>query len=72
MAAAGRDARERRRRLAHGNRGRASPRRLSDAARDRILELARTEYRGYNDTHLAEALAEDEGIAISREAPDAG
>jgi transposase len=54
--------------LAHGNRGRASPRRLSDADRDRILELARTEYQGYNDTHLAEALAEDEGIAISRPA----
>jgi transposase len=54
--------------LAHGNRGRASPRRLSDADRDRILELARTVYQGYNDTHLAEALAEDEGIAISRPA----
>ena len=54
--------------LAHGNRGRASPRRLSDADRDRILELARTEYQGYNDTHLAEALGEDEGIVISRPA----
>ena len=54
--------------LAHGNRGRASPRRLPDADRGRVLELARTEYRGYNDTHLAEALAEDEGIAISRPA----
>jgi transposase len=54
--------------LAHGNRGRASPRRLPDADRERVLELARTEYRGYNDTHLAEALAEDEGIAISRPA----
>ena len=54
--------------LAHGNRGRASPRRLSDADRDRVLELARTVYQGYNDTHLAEALAEDEGIAISRPA----
>ena len=54
--------------LAHGNRGRASSRRLPDADRERVLELARTEYRGYNDTHLAEALAEDEGIAISRPA----
>ena len=54
--------------LAHGNRGRASPRRLPHGDRDRILELARTVYRGYNDTHLAEALAEDEGIAISRPA----
>ncbi len=52
--------------LAHGNRGRASPRRLPGATRERIVELARTTYRGYNDTHLAEALAEDEGIAIGR------
>jgi transposase len=52
--------------LAHGNRGRASPRRLPEATRERILELARTTYRGYNDSHLAEALADDEGIAIGR------
>lgn len=52
--------------LAHGNRGRASPRRLPPDRRERILELARTAYRGFNDTHLAEALAEDEGIAIGR------
>lgn len=44
--------------LAHGNRGRSSPRRLPDATADRIVELATTEYRGFNDTHLAEALAE--------------
>ena len=54
--------------LAHGNRGRASPRRLPGAVRARICELARTTYRGYNDSHLAEVLAEDEGIAISRAA----
>ena len=52
--------------IAHGNRGRASPRRRPAAERERICELARTTYRGYNDTHLAEALAEDEGIAIGR------
>lgn len=52
--------------LAHGNRGRASPRRLPDPVRERILELARTTYRGYNDSHLAEALDEDEGIRIGR------
>lgn len=52
--------------LAHGNRGRASPRRTPERTRERILELARTSYRGYNDGHLAEALAEDEGIAIGR------
>ncbi len=52
--------------IVHGNRGRPSPRRLASATRDRILELARTRYRGVNDTHLAELLAEDEGIVIGR------
>lgn len=52
--------------LVHGNRGRASPRRLPGPVRARILELARTTYRGDNDSHLAEALAEDEGISIAR------
>jgi transposase len=54
--------------LVHGNRGRSSPRRLSDETADRIVLLATTEYRGFNDTHLAEVLAEDEGIVISRPA----
>jgi transposase len=52
--------------LAHGNRGRASPRRIPDAVRSRIVALATTTYRGYNDSHLAEALADDEGIRIGR------
>jgi transposase len=52
--------------VVHGNRGRASPRRLPSATRERILELTRTRYRGVNDSHLAELLAEDEGIAIGR------
>lgn len=52
--------------LVHGNRGRASPRRLPPERRERILALARTTYQGYNDSHLAEALAEDEGIVIGR------
>jgi transposase len=54
--------------LAHGNRGRPSPRRLADAERERIAGLATTVYRGFNDTHLAEVLADEEGIAISRPA----
>lgn len=52
--------------IVHGNRGRASPGRLPSAARERILELARSRYRGVNDSHLAELLAEDEGIVVSR------
>lgn len=52
--------------LAHGNRGRPSSRRLPDAVADRIVLLATSEYRGFNDTHLAEMLAEEEGIVIGR------
>jgi transposase len=52
--------------LVHGNRGRPSPRRLDPDLAGRILELATTTYKGVNDCHLAELLAEHEGIAISR------
>jgi transposase len=52
--------------IVHGNRGRASPRRLPATTAARIIELARTRYRGVNDSHLAELLAEDEGIVIGR------
>ena len=52
--------------LAHGNRGRPSTRRLPEAVAERIVQLAATEYRGFNDTHLAETLAEEEGIVIGR------
>ena len=52
--------------LVHGNRGRPSSRRLAEPVRDRIIELARTTYDGANDTHLAELLAEHEGIEIGR------
>jgi transposase len=52
--------------LAHGNRGRASPRRIPEDVRGQILELARTTYQDYNDQHLTEKLAEVHGIQVSR------
>lgn len=52
--------------LVHGNRGRASGRRVDETVRSRVVELARTTYAGANDTHLAELLAEHEGITLSR------
>ncbi|MEO5883941.1 MAG: helix-turn-helix domain-containing protein [Candidatus Limnocylindrales bacterium] len=52
--------------IVHGNRGRPSPRRLPAPTQRRIVELARTRYRGVNDSHLAELLAEDEAIVIGR------
>lgn len=52
--------------LVHGNRGRASPKRLSDATRAKVLSLTRETYHDVNDTHLSELLAEREDISISR------
>ncbi|HIE57619.1 MAG TPA: ISNCY family transposase [Anaerolineales bacterium] len=52
--------------LAHGNRGRISSRRLPEATRERIVELARTPYADYNDQHLTEVLWERHDIQVSR------
>jgi transposase len=52
--------------LVHGNRGRASPRRIEPDRRARIIEL-RERYGPINDTHFCELLAEREGIVIGRE-----
>ena len=52
--------------LAHGHRGRrptnATPERLAND----VVHLARTRYAGVNHTHLAELLAEREGVHIGR------
>src|SRR5712671_8055502 len=53
--------------LAHANRGRPSPRRLPDRARQAIVRLARSTYAGFNDHHLCEKLCEVEGFSLSRE-----
>src|SRR5713226_5824218 len=53
--------------LAHANRGRPSPRRLPDAVRQRIVQLARGTYAGFNDHHLCEKLVERDGFSLSRE-----
>lgn len=52
--------------LVHGNRGRASPRRVDEPTRERVRVLAQGRYDGANDSHLAELLAEREGIKLSR------
>ncbi|GAH78245.1 unnamed protein product, partial [marine sediment metagenome] len=53
--------------LIHGNRGRASPRRIPDPVRDTINYLYQGKYDGFNISHFTEMLAEREGIFISRE-----
>jgi hypothetical protein len=45
--------------LVHGNRNRRPANRVDDATAARVIELARTEYAGFNPVHLAESLAED-------------
>jgi transposase len=52
--------------LVHGNRGRASPRRIEPPIAARVVELAQGRYAGCNDCHLAELLAEREGILLGR------
>ena len=51
--------------LVHGNRDRTPGHRTPDAVRARIVELATTTYAGVNHSHLAELLAEREGIDVA-------
>jgi len=51
----------------HRNRGRSPHNRCQQAQRDRVLELSKERYFDFNDTHFAEMLGEQEGIALSRE-----
>src|SRR3989304_2807846 len=43
----------------HGNRDRAPVNRTDPAIRARLVELATTEFAGFNPVHLAEILAEE-------------
>ena len=53
--------------LLHGNRGRAPHNRCEEAQRARVLELSKERYFDFNDTHFAQMLGEQEGIALCRE-----
>lgn len=50
--------------LVHGNRGRSPVHRTPDGTRQRLIALATTTYAGVNRAHLADLLAEREGIDI--------
>jgi transposase len=52
--------------LAHGNTGRRPAHALDPRIAARVVQLAKTTYAGCNDSHLAELLAEREGITLSR------
>ncbi|MCP3960553.1 MAG: ISNCY family transposase [bacterium] len=51
----------------YSNRGRPASNRLSAKTRQRVLELVKKKYVGFNDTHLCEVLAEREKIVLGRE-----
>jgi hypothetical protein len=51
----------------HGNRGRSVPWAVSLPQKQLILNLARGKYRGFNDSHLAEKLRDEENLTVSRE-----
>ena len=52
--------------VAHGNRGRKPAAATSPRTQQEVMELAKGPYAGFNHTHLAEVLAEREGITLSR------
>jgi len=51
----------------HGNRGRPMPWAVSVSQQQFILRLARGKYQGFNDSHLAEKLRDEENLPVSRE-----
>jgi transposase len=51
----------------HGNRGRSMPWAVSVPQQQLILSLARGKYQGFNDSHLAEKLRDQEDLTVSRE-----
>ena len=53
--------------LVHGNTGRRPINAIAMELRQKIVELSRTEYALFNDTHFTEKLATVEGIRIGRE-----
>ncbi len=53
--------------LVHGNTGRRPINAIAMELRQKIVELSRTNYASFNDTHFTEKLLSVEGIRISRE-----
>lgn len=51
----------------HRNGGQSKPWAMAVPVKERIVELARSKYAGFNDSHLTEKLVEVEKIAVSRE-----
>lgn len=52
--------------MIHGNTGRSPVNRIGEETREKVLDLARKKYAGFNDQHLTEKLVEVEGLSLSR------
>src|SRR5512136_2996212 len=52
--------------LAHGNRGKSPYNQIDPGIAEQVVDLARVKYRGFNQQHFSEKLAEKEEIALSR------
>ncbi|ABZ75759.1 Integrase catalytic region [Shewanella halifaxensis HAW-EB4] len=53
--------------IVHGNKGRAPINRTPESLKKQVLHLIQTKYYDFNLQHLAELLAENEGLSIKRE-----
>lgn len=53
--------------VVHRSKGKRSPRWITRKVKDKIDQLYKTKYRGFNLTHLTEYLKSEEGIRVSRE-----
>jgi transposase len=52
--------------LAHGNRGRLPYNAIDVVIQEKVIELARSRYTGFNQQHFSEKLEEKEGLPLSR------
>jgi hypothetical protein len=52
--------------LLHGSRGKRAWNKTASEKLEKVIQLAREQYQGLNDTHLTEKLQEKEKIALSR------
>lgn len=50
----------------HGNTGRAPKHKTADLISERVVELWRDKYTGFNDQHFTEKLEAEEGLVLSR------
>src|ERR1700674_2503143 len=53
--------------VVHGNTGRRPKHKTSAAIHDRVVELWREKYTGFNDQHFTEKVNEVEGLSVSRQ-----